>query len=109
MKKSIFKLIVLSVIVILSVVSCEKNRTGIKSGTVNVTDFGAVPDDGKNDIEALRKAAEYCRNNEGSTLLIPEGVYDVIDKQAQDIEYKSISGFFGNMPSDILFKHEANL
>ena len=107
MKKSIFKLIVLSVIVILSVVSCEKNRTGIKSGTVNVTDFGAVPDDGKNDIEALRKAAEYCRNNEGSTLLIPEGVYDVIDKQAQDIEYKSISGFFGNMPSDILFKHEA--
>ncbi|MEI7829171.1 MAG: right-handed parallel beta-helix repeat-containing protein [Prolixibacteraceae bacterium] len=107
MRKLIFILAFFSVIVFFTVVSCVKNRPGIKSGTINVLDFGAIPDDGKNDIEALRKAAEYCRNNEGSTLLIPEGVYDVIDKQAQDIEYKSISGFFGKMPSDILFKHEA--
>ena len=42
---------------------------GISSGhtninKVNVRDFGAIPDDGINDVVALRKASEYCRNNE---------------------------------------------
>jgi len=61
-----------------------------------VLDFGAIPNDGINDIEALRKAAEFCRNHKGTTLKIPEGVYDVIDKKALEIEYNAISGAHGN-------------
>ena len=42
--------------------------------TVSVADFGAVPDDGKDDTRALRRAAEYCRTHPGTTLLFPAGV-----------------------------------
>ena len=34
-----------------------------KTSTVSVADFGAIPDDGINDADALRKAAEYCRTH----------------------------------------------
>ena len=37
---------------------------------IDARDFGAIPNDGKDDTKALRKAAEYCRNNPGTTLYI---------------------------------------
>ena len=38
--------------------------------TVFVSDFGAIPNDNKDDAVALRKAAEYVRNNEGTVLVV---------------------------------------
>jgi len=63
--------------------------------TVSVKDFGAIPDDGINDAEALRKAAEYCRNHPGTTLVFPAGVYDFSDPVAAKIEREAIDGTYG--------------
>ena len=41
---------------------------------VSVEQFGAIPNDGKNDFEALRKATAYCRENPGTTLFFPPGM-----------------------------------
>ena len=66
-----------------------------KTTTVSVKDFGAVPDDGINDAEALRKAAAYCRENPGTTLVFPAGVYDFSDPEAAKIEREAIDGTYG--------------
>lgn len=63
--------------------------------TVSVKDFGAVPDDGLNDADALRKAAEYCRNHAGTTLVFPAGQYDFSDPEAARIEREAIDGTYG--------------
>ena len=42
--------------------------------TISVIDYGAIPDDGKDDTKALRKAVSYCRTNPGTTLIMPAGV-----------------------------------
>lgn len=70
---------------------------------ISVTDFGAIPDDGLNDIEALRKATDYCRKHAGTTLLIPPGVYDIIDSTALRIEREAIGGAYGENVQGRLF------
>jgi hypothetical protein len=72
------KIFVLGLLMLVYDVGISSGHTNINID--NVRDFGTIPEDGINDFVALRKAAEYCHNNEGSTLMIPEGVYDVIDK-----------------------------
>lgn len=62
---------------------------------VSVTDFGARPDDGLNDAEALRAAAKYCREHRGTTLVFPPGTYDFSDPVAADIERRAINGELG--------------
>ncbi|MBO4801962.1 MAG: hypothetical protein J5545_08895 [Bacteroidaceae bacterium] len=62
---------------------------------VSVTKFGAIPDDGYNDADALRRAAAYCRTHKGTTLLFPAGTYDLVDSTAVDIERRAINGAFG--------------
>ena len=37
---------------------------------ISVEKFGAFPNDGKNDFEALRAATAYCRENAGTTLFL---------------------------------------
>ena len=66
-----------------------------KGREISVADFGAMPDDGKDDTEALRAAAKYCRSHRGTTLVFPPGVYDFSDPVAADIERKAISGELG--------------
>ena len=41
---------------------------------VSVADFGATPNDNRDDTRALRKAAAYCRNPPGTTLFFPPGI-----------------------------------
>ena len=43
-----------------------------KGETVSVTDYGAVPNDGKNDINAIQQAF-----NSGKNVMFPDGVYDI--------------------------------
>ena len=63
--------------------------------TVSVSKFGARPDDGGSDTEALRRAAAYCRKHPHTTLLFPAGTYQVDDPMAIDIERRAISGALG--------------
>ena len=70
---------------------------GIKNQprTVSVWKFGAHPDDGRSDTEALRRAAAYCRQHPQTTLFFPAGTYQLDDPVAIDIERRAISGALG--------------
>jgi len=69
---------------------------------VNVADYGATPDDGKNDAEGLREAVRVCRERPGSTLTIPPGSYEFRDEKAVEIMVKAMSGQYGNNPEPTL-------
>lgn len=71
---------------------------------IDTAQFGAKPDDGKNDITALRKAAEYCRDNPGTTLHIKPGVYLLSDKDAIKLEKDACDGKFGLNVEGTVFK-----
>ncbi len=71
--------------------------------TVSATRFGAKPDDGKDDTKALRKAAQYCRQHPGTTLLIPAGVYQITDPQAKQLEEDVLAGKLGGDPEKKMF------
>ena len=91
--------------VLILTITCFLSLSLSSVDTINISDFGANPNDGKNDLDGLRKAAAYCTTHPGTTLIIPEGVYDVVDKKAQEIEFKAITGAYGKLSSDTLFKH----
>ncbi len=42
---------------------------------IDVTKFGAVPNDSKDDTEAVRKAVEACAGSEPVALIFPKGTY----------------------------------
>lgn len=44
--------------------------------TIPVSDFGAIPDDGEDDIRAIRRALDACRKHELSRLVFEPGQYD---------------------------------
>lgn len=69
--------------------------------TISVVDYGAMPDDGKDDTKALRKAVNYCRNNPGTVLVIPAGVYRLRDDQADALEKKMYSGKYPNPEKEV--------
>ena len=75
-----------------------------KAKDVTLSSFGAVPDDGKNDMTALREAADYCRKHPGTTLIIEPGIYDIEDTLAQRIEREAIGGAYGEGVQRRLFK-----
>lgn len=74
---------------------------------VSILDFGAKPNDGVNDIEAFRKATDFCRSNPGTTLIIPPGVYDIEDPLALKLEREAIGGAYGENVQGTLFRHDA--
>ncbi len=46
------------------------------SEEINVADFGAVADDGKDDARAIKAALKACEKQATSTLIFPKGQYD---------------------------------
>lgn len=74
---------------------------------VSVEQFGALPGDGIDDAAALAAAANYCRNNPGTTLCFPPGIYNISDETAREIEYNAISGAYGPNVQAVLFKPDA--
>ncbi len=70
---------------------------------VSVADFGAKPDDGINDREAIQAACTFCRHNPGTTLIIPRGCYEICDTAALRIEREAISGAYGERVQQTLF------
>ena len=71
--------------------------------TVSVTKFRAKPDDGKDDTKALRKAAQYCREHPGTTLIFPAGVYQITDPEAKLLEEDVLAGKYGSDPEKKMF------
>ena len=71
---------------------------------VSVADFGATPNDNRDDTRALRKAAAYCRNHPGTTLFFPPGIYRLRDAEAERLEQEVRSGKMGNDPEKVIFK-----
>jgi len=71
---------------------------------ISVCDFGAVPDDGENDAQPLRKAAEYARTHPGVTLHFPPGHYDFSDPLAVEIMEKTLAGEYGKDPQTTIFR-----
>ena len=71
---------------------------------ISVEKFGAIPNDGVNDFEALRAATDYCRQNPGTTLFFPPGKYDIDNEKARKIEFEAISGAYGENVQGTLFK-----
>ncbi|MBQ7824543.1 MAG: hypothetical protein IJ338_10320, partial [Bacteroidaceae bacterium] len=63
---------------------------------IDAKNFGAIPNDGKDDTKALRKAVEYCRDNPGTVLYIQPGVYRLVDKDAVKLEEDACAGKFGD-------------
>lgn len=80
------------------------NHLSASEKSKNILEFGAVPNDGLDDSKALKKATAFCRSHPGYTLIISPGTYDYKDSLAKDIEYKAISGFYGEDVQGVLFK-----
>ncbi|MBQ9286762.1 MAG: hypothetical protein IJ209_10875 [Bacteroidaceae bacterium] len=80
---------------LLAVLFCALAVVSIADERIDVSSFGAVPDDNLDDTPALRAAAAYCRTHPGTTLTFAPGVYDLQDSLALDIERRAISGDLG--------------
>lgn len=68
-----------------------------------VIDFGAIPDDGQDDTDALRAAAQYCRQHPGTTLVFAPGTYILRDKEALRVQHEAMSGAYGQDPEKRMF------
>ena len=79
--------LVLVVFSFLLTTTCLYSQPGGKALNLNLADFGAKPNDGKDDSKAFTNALEKCRNNPGSTLTIFPGSYNFQNKKAMEFEY----------------------
>ena len=68
-----------------------------------VTEFGAVPSDGKDDAAALRQAAAWVRETEGARLVFLPGTYILRDSEAVALEDTVMSGAWGQNPEKKMF------
>jgi hypothetical protein len=70
----------------------------------SVSEFGAVPDDGRNDAESLRKAMLFCKNHPGTILKFEPGVYDFRDEKAVELMEGILNGRVRGNPQDSIFR-----
>lgn len=96
-----FALIVFSFML---VANCLYSQPDGKGLNLNLAGFGAKPNDDKDDSQAFTKALEKCRNNPGSTLIIPPGSYNFKNTKAMEFEYKGINGQYGEDVQGVFFK-----
>lgn len=96
-------LVAMAAILSLSVAAAAEDVKA-EGRTISVLDFGAKPDDGKDDTKALRRAAQFCRENAGTTLVMPAGEYRLRDAEAERLESEVMSGKMGQNPEGTIFK-----
>ena len=75
------------------------------AAAINVRDYGAIPDDGRNDAEALRAAVADCRKTGASTLVFPAGQYLLADARAVALQDSAMSGKFSDLQNAIFTPH----
>ncbi|NIJ46467.1 hypothetical protein FHR24_002955 [Wenyingzhuangia heitensis] len=72
----------------------EKPIPNIHSTNYNVTDFGAVPNDGKDDTQAINTTIETAGKNGGGIVFFPKGTFhvnlDTTQTQIVHINYSNI-------------------
>ena len=56
---------------------CQQQDWGKRTFEIKVTDFAALPDDGKNDTPAILAAIEACRDKQSTKLVFARGRYDI--------------------------------
>ncbi len=78
-----------------------ENSTG---KTINVRDFGAIPDDNSDDTRALRNAVTLARSEPNTILYFPPGKYHITDPKAVKIQENAFYGKLGRNPQDQLYK-----
>ena len=69
--------ILLFVIAVVIIGCYQQQGRGKRTFEIKVTDFGAFPDDGKNDTSAILAAIEACRGRQGARLVFWPGRYDI--------------------------------
>lgn len=71
---------------------------------IRVSEMGAVPNDGLDDTEPLRRAVRLAAESEECTILYFEpGTYHISDPLALQIQEEAMSGKLGKNPQDTLF------
>ena len=55
----------------------QQQDRGKRTFEIKVTDFAALPDDGKNDTPAILSAIEACRDKQNAKLVFAPGRYDI--------------------------------
>ena len=80
---------------------------GAAESRIDVTHYGAHPDDDANDAEAIRRVMASARKQPGATVYFPPGRYRFSDPEARRIEYEAISGQYGEDVQGQLFKPDA--
>ena len=71
--------------------------------SIDVGEFGAVPDDGKNDAGALRAAVKACRDKGATVLTIPPGQYLLADDKAIELQNDVFAGKYNDDVQGPLF------
>ena len=80
MNRSQIRLVLfISIISLTSFYGCTKSTPEI-----NAKDFGAVPDDNKDDTPAILSAIEACKNKKNSKLVFESGSYDIYGKEKNE-------------------------
>lgn len=82
---------------------CAQEKAAVPGPRISVAQFGAIPDDGRNDAEALRKAIAYCKDHPGTILSFPPGVYDFRDEAAVKLMSEVMRGEMGQDPEKVIF------
>ncbi len=75
----------------------------LQAQNIDVTDYGALPNDGENDREAIQKAIDECRKSGAETLIMPPGVYDISDAGAIKLMNDIMAGKLGENPQDVVY------
>ena len=82
---------------------CHEPKQNLERTLFNVSDYGAFPDDGKDDTESLRNVVALARTTPGSILFFPPGRYLISDPLALKIQENAMAGKLGKNPQDQLF------
>src|SRR5690606_34784664 len=83
------------------------SANGITADRIDVTAYGAHPDDDGNDADGIRQAMAAARSQPGATVYFPPGTYHFSDPEARRIEYGAVSGRYGEDVQGRLFKPDA--
>lgn len=64
--------------ILLLVNGCKSVSVFIEPDSINVKDFGAIPNDGKDDSDAIQAAIDYAiKSKKSSIVYFPPGIYDL--------------------------------
>ncbi len=88
---------------ILSAIIVTVLTGSIFATSVNVADFGAVANDGKNDRAAIQEAINRCKSVGAETLIIPPGIYNIIDSAAIRLMTDIMDWKLGSNPQNVVY------